>query len=307
MSITLEERYLGCFLGLACGDAVGTTVEFSPRGSFSPVQDMVGGGPFGLKPGQWTDDTAMAICLVQSMLHCDAFNPVDQMNRYVNWWRWGYPSPTGECFDIGMTVQSALSRYLVNGDPMAGSADPRSAGNGSMMRLAPVVLHYFGEPTAVIHYARESSRTTHAALEALDCCEVLALVLMRALQGVDLEAGLLALPCRSDLCGSVRQLAEQSYLTKCADQIHGSGYCVESLEAALWCIATTTSFKEAVLKAANLGDDADTTAAIAGQIAGALYGVQDIPQHWIDQLYMVEDLSAMARGLLQQATTSSGS
>lgn len=101
---TLEERYRGCLLGLACGDAVGTTVEFMPRGSFVPVKDMRGGGPFGLAPGQWTDDTSMALCLAESLLTKGGFDAHDQMARYLNWWQWGYLSSTGECFDIGMTV-----------------------------------------------------------------------------------------------------------------------------------------------------------------------------------------------------------
>jgi ADP-ribosyl-[dinitrogen reductase] hydrolase len=127
---TVLDRYQGTLLGLACGDAVGTTVEFCPRGSFSPVTDMTGGGPFGLEAGQWTDDTSMALCLAESLLEKDAFDPLDQMGRYLNWWRWGYLSSTGRCFDIGMTVRSALARYESTGEPYSGSSDPQSAGNG---------------------------------------------------------------------------------------------------------------------------------------------------------------------------------
>ena len=118
----LANRYQGALLGLACGDAVGTTVEFSERGSFAAVTDMVGGGPFELQPGQWTDDTSMALCLAASLVHCQGFDAVDQMNRYVNWWQWGYYSCTSRCFDIGMTTAAALQRYIVSGDPMAGDA-----------------------------------------------------------------------------------------------------------------------------------------------------------------------------------------
>ncbi|MBV1919738.1 MAG: ADP-ribosylglycohydrolase family protein, partial [Pseudomonadales bacterium] len=101
-------RYQGCLLGLAVGDAIGTTVEFMSRGSFPPVTDMVGGGPFDLEAGQWTDDTSMALCLAHSLIHCEGFDASDQMNRYCNWWQYGYMSSTGECFDIGMTVSDAL-------------------------------------------------------------------------------------------------------------------------------------------------------------------------------------------------------
>lgn len=128
----LSERYRGCLLGLACGDAVGTTAEFAARGSFAPITDMVGGGPFGLPPGKWTDDTSMALCLAESLLAKKGFDPRDQMARYVNWWQWGYNSSTGECFDIGLTVRSALMAYMKTGEPFAGSTDPKTAGNGSL-------------------------------------------------------------------------------------------------------------------------------------------------------------------------------
>src|SRR5215831_13959691 len=139
----LRDRYEGTLLALACGDAIGTTVEFSPRGSFSPVQGMVGGGPFSLKPGQWTDDTSMALCLAESLIERQGFDARDQMVRYLNWWRWGYLSSTGDCFDIGMTTKAALARFEETGEPFAGSVDPQAAGNGSLMRLAPVVLCFY--------------------------------------------------------------------------------------------------------------------------------------------------------------------
>ena len=132
-----RDRYRGCLLGLACGDAVGTALEFRARGSFTPVDDMVGGGPFGLEPGQWTDDTLMALCLATSLVHCQGFDSRDQMDPYLRWWNEGYMSSNGRCFDIGGTVSSALRRYAATGEPFAGSTDPRSAGNGSLMRLAP--------------------------------------------------------------------------------------------------------------------------------------------------------------------------
>lgn len=301
----LESRYRGCLLGLACGDAVGTTVEFSPRGSFEPLADMVGGGPFRLALGQWTDDTSMAICLAQSLLHRGGFDAEDQMRRYVNWWRWGYPSPTGNCFDIGITVRDALSRFMANGEPMAGSTDPQTAGNGSLMRLAPVVLRYFPDRQAVVRQARLSSQTTHGAPEAIECCSLLAEVIANALvadtqRGEAARADVLAVAQGGWTCPSVRSIAEGAYRGKPRDAIRGSGYCVASLEAALWCFASTGSFADAVLAAANLGDDADTTAAITGQVAGAFYGIEGIPAHWRAMLFMGEEIGEMAAGLLHR-------
>ncbi len=162
------DRYLGCLVGLAVGDALGTTAEFKPPGSFPPVQDMVGGGPFDLQPGHWTDDTSMALCLAESLLECDGFDPRDQLRRYVRWYRTGYLSGTGRCFDVGNTVRRALETFERTGESYPGPAAPQSAGNGSLMRLAPVPMFYAADLDAAVRRSAESSRTTHQAPECLD-------------------------------------------------------------------------------------------------------------------------------------------
>ena len=291
------ERYQGALLGLAAGDAVGTTVEFSPRGTFEPVTDMVGGGPFNLRAGEWTDDTSMALCLAASLIHVKGFDPRDQMNRYCNWRNVGYLSSTGECFDIGVTVSAALSSYLQTGDPFAGNPDPRAAGNGALMRLAPIPMLYCTDEREAWRYAGESTRTTHGAQEAIECSRLFALQLRLALVGASKESVLSAQPLEP-LSAKVGALAEGKYRHKSRDAVRGTGYCVESLEAALWCFAQSSSFKEAVLLAANLGDDADTTAAICGQLSGAFYGGQGIPQEWRDKLVMFAEMNEMAHQLL---------
>jgi ADP-ribosyl-[dinitrogen reductase] hydrolase len=297
MQPSLAERYRGALLGLACGDAVGTTVEFKPRGSFQPLTDMIGGGPFRLKPGQWTDDTSMALCLAESLLNKNGFNAADQMGRYLNWWQWGYLSSTGECFDIGMTVSRALEQYQQTSDPFAGSTDPYSAGNGSLMRLAPVVLFYFPDAQQIQTFAADSSRTTHAAAEAIECCQLLAGLIAKALEGAT-KAEHRQLPSANFSQPKVAAIARGDYLGKTHADIKGSGYSVQSLEAALWCFQQTDSFAAAILLAANLGDDADTTAAITGQLAGAYYGVRGIPGHWLDKLHDGAEIAATADRLL---------
>lgn len=274
------------------------TVEFMQRGSFAPVTDMVGGGPFGLAPGQWTDDTSMALCLAESLLSKGGFDARDQMSRYVNWWRWGYLSSTGECFDIGRTVQAALQRFESTGDPFAGSEAPETAGNGAIMRLAPVVLYYFPDEEGIRHYAVQSSRTTHAAAEALDAAVLLAHVLARILAGTprsELHTG--EQPKLSS--PKIAALAAGSYLTKAEHEIVGSGYAVASLEAALWCFQKTGTFADAVLAAANLGDDADTTAAIVGQLAGACYGIDAVPRRWRETVHRGAEIEQMAYALCE--------
>jgi ADP-ribosyl-[dinitrogen reductase] hydrolase len=294
------ERYRGCLLGLACGDAVGTTVEFRARGSFAPVTDMAGGGPFGLVAGEWTDDTSMALCLAASLIHREGFDAVDQMNRYCNWRSVGYMSSTGNCFDIGLTVSGALTRYLASGDPFAGDPDPRTAGNGALMRLAPVPMFCAPSAEATWQRAADSTRTTHGAREAIECSQLFALQLRAALLGED-KAAILATAPLAPLSDKVAALARGDYAGKPVERIKGSGYCVESLEAALWCFAHTSSFEEAVLAAANLGDDADTTAAICGQLAGAFYGIDGIPAGWLGKLVMRAEIEQMADRLLALA------
>lgn len=300
----LRERYHGALLGLAAGDAVGTTVEFMPRGAFPPVTDMVGGGPFHLAAGQWTDDTSMALCLAASLVEQGDFDAHDQMDRYVAWREHGYMSSTGICFDIGTTTSAALNRYVASRDPFSGATDPHAAGNGCIMRLAPVPMFYYPDLEAAIYFARESSRTTHGAAECLDACRLFALLLCRAFAGQEKEELLFTPPTEFDaapLVPNLAAIAAGNYRTKPRDHIVGNGYVVKSLEAALWCFATTGSFREAVLAAVNLGNDADTTAAIAGQIAGAYYGVNAIPTDWLTKLALRAEIEALADRLLPAA------
>ena len=291
------ERFRGCLLGLATGDAVGTTVEFRRRGTFDPLKDMVGGGRFSLAPGQWTDDTSMALCLAISLIERGEFNANDQMDRYCRWVDEGYLSSTGRCFDIGGTVAAALRSYQRDGNPYAGSTDPNTAGNGCIMRLAPVVMFFYPDLEAVEHFAALSSRTTHAAEECVDACRLLARIVCRALSGRSKDDVLLGDSGTFVASGRIAAIARASYRDKPDETIRGSGYVVDSLEAALWAFARTDSFEDAILRAANLGDDADTTAAVCGQVAGAYYGDKDIPSHWQERLALRGEIVDLANRL----------
>ena len=163
------DRYRGALLGLAVGDALGAPVEFMRPGTFDPVTEMMGGGPHGLMPGEWTDDTSMALCLAESLIECQGFDPVDQLRRYVRWWQNGHLSSTGLCFDIGITTRTALENFQTTGEP-AGLTSPDSAGNGSIMRLAPVPMFFAQNMHDAVEYAARSSVTTHAAEEAVSAC-----------------------------------------------------------------------------------------------------------------------------------------
>lgn len=310
MDIDLKNRFRGALLGLAAGDAVGTSVEFKPRGSFPPVTDMVGGGPFGLKPGQWTDDTSMALCLAASLIECNGFDAHDQMRRYLKWWREGYMSSTGRCFDIGITTAEALRTFERTGNPFAGSTDAHKAGNGSLMRLAPVPLFYFKSPREAIERAGESSRTTHGAQTAVDVCRYFGGLLVGAVKGVDKDTLLSPSYCpvpnywnEHPMHAAVKTVADGSFKTKRPPQIRGTGYVVDALEAALWAFNVSDSFRDGLLLAVNLGDDADTTGAIFGQLAGGYYGEDGIPEKWRSKLAKLETIEQVADGLYQSAST----
>lgn len=291
------DRFRGCLLGLAVGDALGTTVEFRPRGTFAPVRDIVGGGPFDLAPGAWTDDTSMALCLASSLVERGAFDPLDQMQKYCRWRDEGYWSSNGRCFDIGLTVSDALTRFEESGDCFAGVTDPNKAGNGSLMRLAPIPMFFFADRSNAVHYSAESSRTTHAAPECVDACRLLGGMIHRALAGESKEAVLLGDAVSFHGAPRISAIARGEYQELPPTEIRGTGYVVDSLRAALWCFGRAQSYEEAVLLAANLGDDADTTAAVCGQLAGAFYREDGIPERWLTILRMRADIARLAERL----------
>jgi ADP-ribosylglycohydrolase len=306
----VPDRYRGALLGLAAGDALGTTLEFSRPGSFEPIDDMIGGGPFGLQPGEWTDDTSMALCLAESLLDCGGFNSVDQLTRYVHWWRDGYLSSTGSCFDIGIATSDALARFERTREPYCGSDDSNTAGNGSIMRLAPVPLFFAGDALEAIERSGESSRTTHAAPAAVDACRYLGALLVGALG--DVPKYVLLQPNWSPIPGyweehplvpEVAEIAAGSFARREPPEIRGTGYVIRSLEAALWALHQTDSFRDGALAAVNLGEDADTTGAVYGQLAGALYGAEGIPVEWRTKLALRETIERLADGLRQAGAT----
>ena len=304
-----KRRFRGALVGLATGDALGTSVEFMAPGSFDPVTDMRGGGVFGLEPGQWTDDTSMALCLADSLIEKGTFDQVDQLTRYVRWWREGHNSSTGTCFDIGGSTSRALSRFERTGEEYPGLLDPNGGGNAPLMRLAPIPMAFADHPGWVGSIAGWSAKTTHGAPEAIDAARYLAVMIVAALNGADKDE-ILSTSVDSGkgtpfylrpLHPKVVVVAEGSYREKEPPDIKGGGYSVESLEAALWAFHGTESWEAGALAAVNLGDDADTTAAIYGQLAGAHYGIDAIPEEWRNQLAMGDEIVARADALYELA------
>jgi ADP-ribosyl-[dinitrogen reductase] hydrolase len=307
LSVALQARYRGALLGLAAGDALGTTLEFSPPGTFDPIDDMIGRGVFDLEPGQWTDDTSMALCLAESLIECSGFDAEDQLRRYVRWYREGHLSSTGRAFDVGGTTRRALEKFERTGI-VGGETNPDSAGNGSIMRLAPIPLFYTRHPEEAIARAAESSRTTHALPDCVDACRYLAGLIVGALHGCSKEELLaprfwpVQRPEEVDpLSPAIDEVAAGSFKTRQPPQIRGTGHVVRSLEAALWAFHRSGTFRDGALMAVNLGDDADTTGAVYGQLAGAFYGVDAIPPEWREGLAMRDVIERFADQLASRA------
>jgi len=298
----VRDRARGALIGLAVGDAIGTTLEFEQRDNYDLLQDMVGGGPFGLRAGEWTDDTAMALALADCLNCPSGFSEHALMRRFEDWYMRGSFSCTGTCFDIGITTAQAINRWKSSGNPEAGSTDPMAAGNGSLMRLAPVAIRYWNDRSKLRDVAARQSKVTHAAPEAVDACVYWADLLADAIEGSTRSR--VFSPRDQQFAGKVSNVAKGSWRLKRRDSIRSGGYVIESLEASLWCSSRSVDFREAVLAAANLGHDADTTAAITGQLAGSLFGYSGIPEAYLNKLAWHDVLLDQADRLFEKSLAS---
>ena len=288
---------------MAVGDALGAPVEFMERDTFAPVDGYRRGGMFNLALGEYTDDTAMALCLAESLIDCNGFDPKDQLSRYLRWYQDGYMSATGRSIGCGRTVWRALIRYQAEGCTECGNSRlKRGAGNGSLMRVAPIALFYADEIKTAMAMAHKSSTTTHGLQVCADACRLFVGVLVGALHGVAKEV-LLGRDYLTYLCSldsaytydpRILQVMQGSYKTKTRDAISSRGYVVDTLEASLWAFYHTDNFNDGVRLAVNLGKDADTVGAIYGQLAGAYYGIEGIEKRYIDGVMGRERIEKMA-------------
>ena len=299
------DRALGSIVGLAVGDALGTSFESGPRRRPEIVLDMMGAGPHGLEPGEWTDDTAMALCLMDSLvakhgrvMHCDL------MRRFSDWMENGRNSCTGTAFDIGWTTRGSISEYLETGNPITGPTGRDGAGNGGIMRLAPAVVANLGSEDAAVRAAVEQSRTTHGAPQCLEAADLMARVLHRLINRKDGDPHRLVTIQGRYAEAEISALATGAHLAKPRDEIKSTGYVVHTLEAALWSFSKHRSFEDVLTEAINLGGDTDTVGAVAGQIAGAAYGLSNIPKRWLAELKWHDDIVARTQSLMNVSNVS---
>jgi len=302
-----QDRAIGAMLGLAIGDAMGMPVEFRPRGKFDPVTEYRAGGPFKLQAGQWTDDTAMSLCIASSLIECNGFDAAHQMKQYSRWIDDGYLSCTGKAVGIGQTILKAMIRYHKTQDPIQGDTNPRRSGNGCIMRLAPVPIYYSHDAALAIHHSIQSATTTHGSEVCLQTTGFFGGMIWGALNGASKEELL------SDnyspvkdyyqqhaLCGELLSLTRGGYKAKQEDEVDSTGFVIDAFEAALWSFYNTDTYVEGLLKAVNLGGDADTVGAIYGQLAGAYYGFDAIPADWVQGLASHEKISAICDELIKK-------
>ncbi|WP_342754837.1 ADP-ribosylarginine hydrolase Tri1 [Pantoea sp. MBD-2R] len=290
------DKAKGAFLGLAVGDAVGTTLEFQSR-DVARVNDMVGGGPFRLKAGEWTDDTSMALCLAEACIESGRVDVNLFRDKLVDWYRNGSNSVNGRCFDIGYTTRFALEQYIKHGAAWFGNTERNTAGNAAIIRQAPAIIMNWRSLQRIYFATKSQSRATHGAVESFSACNYHGFLLHMLINGHDKQS--VFSPHQFPLTARVLIINAGEYKLKARHQIRSSGYVIDTLEAAMWAVWNTNNFRDAILLAANLADDADSVAATAGQIAGALYGASGIPQEWLSKLAQKERIENMACDLFQ--------
>lgn len=295
----VDDRYRGCLLGLAIGDALGAPVEFKIKGAFLPVTDFRAGGEYNLRLGEWTDDTSMALCLGSSLVENGKFDPEDVMRLWLNWYRKGYLSVNGTCFDIGTTTAQALREYEFSRKATLYNRGVHAAGNGAIMRLAPLALAYALAWDDMLKYSVQQALLTHGG-EAMGTSAVLSILLASLVCGAEKRQALALIKNRSNwvidgqdvMTPTLKKAINGDY-----KNVIASGYSVETLNAALWAFDTTNNFADCVLAAVNLGDDADTVGAVAGALAGAFYGEKAIPAHWTANLAYGAGICALGSAL----------
>jgi ADP-ribosylglycohydrolase len=293
--------------GVAVGDALGVSAEFTGREELraNPVTGMAGYGKHGQPPGTWSDDSSLTFCLAEALTQGFDFKTIGQ--NFVRWRQEGFWTARGSVFDIGGTTARAITRLASGVKPeTAGDDDENSNGNGSLMRILPLLLYIAEKPAGErFRITQQVSSLTHRHVRSVTACFIyleLARYLSIGMKKSDayksvrvVTAGHLAsLNVPKDerrlfdrlLKGNIQDLSE--------DRIKSTGYVMDTLEAAVWCLMTTESYSEAVLKAVNLGEDADTTGAVTGGLAGLLYGYKSIPEEWIDMLARKDDIEDLA-------------
>lgn len=308
---SLRERFQGAMLGLAVGDALAAATQFRRRGTFTPVGDLLGGGPYDLPRGGWSDDTAIALCLAESLAECHAFDSDDLLQRLLRWQGEGHLSATGQCVGITSATARALAKAQWRRGVMAGSHDPQQRDPEALSRVAPAVLHAFADEVQAVTLAAEAARLTCQAPLVIDSCRLLGAMLHAALRGEPQSRVLGPPPTAFAAAPLKRDVALVAVTVPKGQAYEGrdpvGADVLDALQAARWAFATTRNFRDGALAAVNLGGHSDVVGAVYGQLAGAYYGVNAIPAHWRSALLRRAEIESLADRLLADALVALGS
>lgn len=279
-------RAKGAFYGTLIGDALGAPVEFKQRNRFPQVRDMIPCEHFGLDPGSFTDDGSLMLCLAAALNHTRGdYDPYVVLCHYMEWLKNGYMSVNDEVFDVGRTTRNALMRFYATSETQADTTDDEfEAGNGSMMRLAPIPILYGADLVNLWRIAETESATTHASRTAIWCCQVLAVATALALRGSSKSAILEYVRNLEDVPECCKPIVHGEFLQETRDSIPASGWAMHTLQVVLWAFFGTETFEDGLIAVVNLGGDADTNGAVFGALAGAFYGYDTIPERWCTAL-----------------------
>ncbi|MEZ4384177.1 MAG: O-acetyl-ADP-ribose deacetylase [Nannocystaceae bacterium] len=314
----LRARIVGGLLGLVVGDALGVPVEFFRREALDrePVQGMRGHGAHGQPPGTWSDDSSLALATATSLVE-RGYDPADMMARFAAWLERDEYTAHGEVFDVGISTSQAIRRFVDGAPGPWGGADEMDNGNGSLMRMMPLscYVHRLG-PATIVDRSAEVSALTHAHLRARLCCAYFSLLIAGILDGLGLEGAMaraaadLGPHVPADEAVELARILDGSVLTAGRGEVRGGGYVLHCLEASLWAVHNHDGYRDAVLAAVNLGEDTDTTGAVTGAIAGALYGREAIEPRWIADLARSSDVvdlcERLADRILRESRTRHG-
>jgi ADP-ribosylglycohydrolase len=305
--VDYTDKIKSVLFGVAVGDALGVPVEFKNRPTVrnNPVTDMIG---YNLPPGTFSDDSSLTFCLAEALTKEFDLNTIGE--NFVKWYYHNYWTPRGKVFDIGITTRRAIDRLAKSKRPdLAGDVEVSSNGNGSLMRISPLLFYLLDKPIQErFEITKQVSSMTHGHIRSVIACfyylefarqlfaerdkfeiyKNLQTEVTKHLTSLSINPTEVALFDRL-LKGNIHELTEEN--------IFSGGYVLHTLEASIWCLLTTDNYKDAVLKAVNLGGDTDTTGAVTGGLAGLLYGFDNIPTNWINQIARRDDIEELAERL----------
>ncbi len=297
-TMNTKSRVAGTFIGLAVGDALGVPIEKKEMGSFDSVSEISGGGIHDLPPGAWTDETATALCLAQSLLVTHDLDVYDLAERFKRWVESGENSSTGICIGIEQKLSTFVGNYERTGGFDPSSLNQKVRGNSVLARVCPVACIHWDDLDMATKIARQQSYLTHSSEIVAAASEYLVLILSHLIAGRNWDF-IRNMPIKDDWPSEIVMMAKGQLRHKTIDHLKSTKNIYDILEASIWSIENSSSFEEAVIKAINLGGNSDTVGAVTGQLAGAMYGLESIPIRWFDKLLKIEKLTDVAMQMVE--------